>query len=30
LGLFSIFFAICAIVFFQIRYWEEEDEDKNR
>tara|TARA_Y100001968_G_C18698382_1_gene410146 strand:+ start:269 stop:469 length:201 start_codon:yes stop_codon:yes gene_type:complete len=30
LGLFTIFFAICAIGIFQVRSWDEEDNDQNR
>ena len=26
-GLFLIFISICAILFFQVRSWEEEDQD---
>ncbi len=29
-GLFTIFFAVCAIAFYQIRTWDEEDQDTNR
>ena len=26
IGLFIVFFAICSVIFFQVRYWEEEDD----
>ena len=29
-GLFLIFFTICAILFFQVRSWYEEDHEQNR
>ena len=29
-GLFLIFITICAILFFQVRSWEEEDQERNR
>ena len=29
-GLLLIFITICAILFFQVRSWEEEDQERNR
>ena len=29
-GLLSIFITICIILFFQVRAWEEEDQERNR
>tara|TARA_B100000579_G_C22722508_1_gene800128 strand:+ start:629 stop:829 length:201 start_codon:yes stop_codon:yes gene_type:complete len=29
-GLLSIFITICIILFFQVRSWEEEDQERNR
>ena len=29
-GLFFIFITICAILFFQVRSWDEEDHERNR
>ena len=29
-GLLSIFLTICIILFFQVRSWEEEDQERNR
>ena len=30
LGLYTIFFSICAILFYQIRSWDDDDRDENR
>ncbi len=29
-GLLLIFITICLVLFFQVRSWEEEDQDRNR